>query len=121
MLGKGKEITLGELQIITIIEVGMQNTVWIYLNDRKEELIETDGRFSKANCGFRKNYSTETDMLEKKLIFNSSLLTTKLNTYTLSDLQSCYDCQLVSGGGTIEELIGHNLLAMKLIAKIISR
>ena len=108
ILGKGKGIILGKLRIITLIEADMQNIMRIYLNVGDEEWIESDVHFSKANYGSRKNYSIKTAILEKRLIFDSSLLTTKLNAYTLTDLQSYYDQQLANIGGIIEESAGYD-------------
>ena len=79
MLEKGKGMVLGKLQIITLIEADMQNVMRIFLNDRDEEIIETDERFSKANYGSRKNYSIKTAMLEKQLTFDNSLITNKVS------------------------------------------
>ena len=91
MLGKGKGMVLGKLRIITLIEADMQNIMRIFLNDGDEEKIETDKRFSKANYGSRKNYSIELAILEKRLIFDNSLLINKVNVYAMTDLESCYD------------------------------
>ena len=63
----------------------------IFLGDEDEEVIESDSRFSKVNYGSRKNYSIESALLEKRLIFDSSILSCKLIMYNLTDLQSCYD------------------------------
>ena len=42
----------------------------------KEELIESDEQFLSANYSSRKNFSIETAMLQKRLIFHYSLLET---------------------------------------------
>jgi len=91
----------------------------IYLGDKNEELIERDSRFSKANYGSRKNYSIESALLEKRLIFDNSMLSGKETIYTLIDLQSCYDRQLANIGGIIEKSIGRDCAAFKLITKVI--
>ena len=54
---------LGKLRIITLIEGDLQINMRIHLNADREEVIENDNRFSKANYGSRKNYSIETAIL----------------------------------------------------------
>jgi len=119
MISKGKGIILGKLRIITLIKADLQYIMRIYLGDENEELIERDSRFSKANYSSRKNYSIESALLEKRLIFNNSMLSGKETIYTLTDLQSCYDCQLANIGGIIEESVGRDYIAIKLIIKVI--
>ena len=84
----------------------------IFLNNGEEEWIEINKRFSKSNHGSRKNYSTESALLEKIIVFDNSLISYKKNVYNLTDLKACYDCQLVNIGALIEELIGLNKNAM---------
>ena len=121
MLSKGKEMILGKLLTITLIEADLQYMIGIFLNDGKEERIETDKRFSKLNCGSRKNYSIESALLEKRIVFDNSLISYKKNIYHLIDLKSYYDCQLVNIGILIEESIGVNKNVIQLITKIIPR
>ena len=54
---------------------------------REEELIESDSRFSKANYGSRKNYSIESVLLKKQLVFDNSMLLGKEQIYAVTDLQ----------------------------------
>ena len=84
-------------------------------------MIESDVRFSKANYGSRRNYSIESALLEKRLIFDSSMMSGKKTMYTLTDLQSCYDRQLAEIGGILEESIGKDRSAMKVITKVIPK
>ena len=63
----------------------------ISLNSDKEELIENDERFSKANYGSHRNYSIASVILQKHLIFDNSLVLMKLTVYALTDLQAYYD------------------------------
>ena len=63
----------------------------IHLRADKEELIENDRRFSKSNYGSRKNFSIEIALLQKRLIFDNSLIEMKPTIYTITDLQSYYD------------------------------
>ena len=91
----------------------------IYLKSDKEEMIEKDQCFSKVQYGARKNFSIEIALLEKQLVFDNSLIETKPTIYTLTDLQSCYDWQLLNIGSIVEEAVGRNRYAMKLYTKLI--
>ena len=75
----------------------------------------------KSNCGSRKNYSIESALLEKRIVFDNSLLSREKNIYHLTDLKSCYDRQLANVGALIEESIGVNKNAMQLMTKTIPR
>jgi len=119
MIGKGKGMLLGKLRIITLIEADLQYVMRIYLGDDEEEIIENDCRFSKANYGSRRNYSIETALLEKRLIFDNSMLSGKETIYTITDLQACYDRQLVEIGSIVEESAGRDRAAVKLMSKVI--
>ena len=119
MIGKGKGMVLGKLRIITLIEADLQYVMRIFLGEEVEEMIENDSRFSTANYGSRKNYSIESALLEKRLIFDNSMLSGKMTIYTITDLQSCYDRQLAEIGGILEESVGRDRAAMKIISKVI--
>ena len=119
ILEKGKGMILGKLRTIMLIEADLQYIMRIYLEDKEEEMIESDERFSKSNYRLIKNYSIETAILEKQLTFDNSLLSSKLTIYHLTDLQSCYDRQLANIGGILEESVGRDRRAMKLITKVI--
>ena len=93
----------------------------LHVNDDEEEIIEQDSRFSKSNYGSRKNYSIESAILEKRLVFDSSLLTNNLIIHHLTDLKSCYNHQLVNIGGLIEESVSRDGNVMQLILKLIPR
>ena len=121
ILREGKGMILGKLRTITLIEADLQYIMRIFLNDGKEERIEIDIRFSKSNYVSRKNYSIETALLEKRIVFDNSLISYKKNIYHLTDLKSYYDRQLVNIGALIEESIGVNKNVMQLMTKIIPR
>ena len=86
ILEKGKGPVLGKLCSITLIEVDLQIMMCMHLKSDKEEMIEKDKHFFKANYGSWKNYSIETALLEKRLVFDNSLIEMKLSIYTLTDL-----------------------------------
>ena len=119
MLGKGKGMIIGKLRTITLIEADLQLIMRIYFKDPHEEIIETDKRFSKSNYGSRKNYSIESAILEKRLSFDNSMICRNMTIYHLTDLQSCYDRQLVNIGGIVEESVGRSRKVIKLIMKVI--
>ena len=114
-------MVIGKLRTITLIEADLQYIMRLYMNDEKEEVIETDKRISKSNYGSRKNYSIESAILEKRLIIDNSLITCNSTIYHLTDLKSCYDRQLINIGGLIEESIGRNRDVMKMLTNLIPR
>ena len=120
-LEKGKGPIIGKLRNITLIEGDMQIGMRIFLSTDIEELIERDERFSKSNFGSRKNYSIAIVILQKRLIFDNSLILMKHTIYTIMNLQSCYDRQLPNVGSIVEELVGCNRNAMKLYTKIMPK
>ena len=52
-IGKEKGLELEKLSIITIIEVDLQHVIHVFFGDKVEEIIESDNRFSTANCSSR--------------------------------------------------------------------
>ena len=117
MIEKGKGMVLGKLRIITLIDADLQHIMGICLGDEDEEMIENDTRFSKANHGLRKNYSIETALLEKRLIFDDSMASGEDAMCAITNLQSCYDHQLAEIGGIVEESVGRDRSAINLITK----
>ena len=61
----------------------------IFSSAEDTETIENDDRFSKANYGSRRNYSIETAILEKRLVFDHSMMNKKKTIKNLTDLKSC--------------------------------
>ena len=91
----------------------------IQLGGDAKELFEEDNRFSKANYGSRRNYSIESAILEKRLAIDNSLLSGQSMTHHMTDLKACYDRQLAEVGGILEESVGRDRAAIKLITKVI--
>ena len=87
----------------------------MYLRADKEELIENNRQFSIANYGSRKNYYIKMAILQKQLVFDNSLLEMKPTACYFTDLQLCYSRQLSNAGSAVEELVGQNSAAMKLL------
>ena len=91
MISKAKGMFLGKLRIITLIEADLQCIMRKHLGDEIEEKIENDEQFSKANYRSRKNYSIESALLEKRLMFDNGLMSGNNAIYAMTDLQSYYD------------------------------
>ena len=91
----------------------------VSIKSESEEIIEKDNRFSKANFGSRKNYSIVSAILQKRLIFDDSLISRQHAICTMTDLKANYNRQLSNIGSVVEESIGRNRCAMRLYAKII--
>ena len=72
-------------------------------------MIESGIFVSKANYQSRKNFSIESEILEKILVFDSSMLTNKLAIYYFIGLQSCYNRQLVNIREISEESVGDEI------------
>ena len=70
ILEKGKGPVIGKLRTIQLIEAGLQLLMRIYIGGRNNENIERDERLSKFNYGSRANYSIETAILEKRLMYD---------------------------------------------------
>ena len=121
ILDKGKRTMVGKLRTITLIEVDLQYIMRIYLNGKKEEVIEKDSRISKSNYSSRKNYSIETALLEKRLVIDNNLLTCNPTIYYLTNLKSYYDQKLVSIRGLIKESIGRDQDIIKMLTNLIPR
>ena len=66
-------------------------------------------------------FSIETAILQKRLIFDNSLIESTPTIYNFTDLKSCYDRQLANVGSIVEESVGRNRAAMKLHTKIMPK
>ena len=91
MIEKGKELTLGKLRTIQLIEANMQLLIRIFMSLRNKGQIEKDSRLSKCNYGFRKGYSIESTILEKRLIYDYRMISMQPMVHNLTNLQLCYD------------------------------
>ena len=63
----------------------------IEIRNRNSNNIETDRRISKYNFGSRRNYSIETALLEKRMIYDASKYNEKIIIHNLMDLEAYYD------------------------------
>jgi len=88
---KGKWPIISKLRNIQLIDVDLQLLMRIFIGVKSKKLIEKDTRFFTANYRSRKNYSVESVILEKRLIYNSSLSQNTPLIHNLTDLQLYYD------------------------------
>ena len=121
MLEKGKGPRLKKSRILEMIEADLQLVMRTCLGVRMDDRVETDSRVSKCNHGSRKGHSIENALLEKRLIFDLAKKTEDSCAHVTSDLEACYDRQLPNIGGIVEESIGVNREAIKLITKVLPR
>ena len=91
----------------------------IFLNIRNKGNIESDDKVSKSNCRSRAWYSTEDEILEKRLVFDNSLLVGKHTIYAMTDLQACYDRQLSKIGSIVQESVGVETKPIQFVTKML--
>ena len=83
--------------------------------------MKTMKKTSKHNYGSRQGCSIDSDLLEKRLILDLAKKTEEICAHATSDLEACCDRQLPNIGGIVEELVGANREAIKLITKVLPR
>ena len=103
---KGKGPVLGKLRTIQLIKADLQLLMRFFVNTRNKSSIETDERISKSNYGSRPGYSIQDAILEKKLVFDNSLVTGQHSIYAMTDLQAAYDRQFSKIGSVVQESVG---------------
>ena len=91
VIEKGKELILGKLRIIQLIEADLQLLMRIFMGSRNEGLIKKDHRISKSNFGLRKHYSIKIAILKKRLLYDTSMISRETTVHNLTDLQACYN------------------------------
>ena len=60
-------------------------------------------------------------VIGEKIDFDLAKKTEEPSACTMSDLEACYDRQLLNIGGVVEESVGANREAIKLITKVLPR
>jgi len=70
----------------------------IFIGGRTDKLIESDPRMSKFNYGSRSYYSIDNAILEKRLMYDLAIRDGKPMMHNLSDLEACYNRQLLNIG-----------------------
>ena len=91
----------------------------ILIGGRNDKNLELNQRLSKFNYGSQCNYSIETAILEKHLIYDLAVRDGKEMMHTISDLKACYDRQLPNIGCMVQEAVGVEREPAKLFAKIL--
>ena len=119
LLEKEKGLILGKLQIIELLEVDFQMLVQIFTGLRNDDNIENDKRLSQHNYRSRKYFSIEATLLEKILLYDTSKYNGKKTMHVLSNLEAFYNRQIPSIGCIVEESLGVNRSAAKVISKTI--
>ena len=86
IIEKGKGTIIRKLQTIQLIKADSQLLIRIFIGNRMQGLIEKDNRISKSNYRLWKFYSIETALLEKRLIYDSVILSNKVYVHNIKDL-----------------------------------
>jgi len=74
---------------------------------------------SKFNFGSRQFYSITDALLEKRLMYSTSMLTKQKTVYVVTDLAACYDRQLSNYESLVLEYVGVDRNIALLIAKVL--
>ena len=119
MIEKGKGPVLGKLQTIELFEADLQFLIRLFVGVRNDDNIEKDNRLSVHSYGSRKHFSIEMALLEKRLLYDISKCNGKQTIHLISDLEACYDQQLPTLGGMVEEVLGVDRRAIKVFSKTI--
>ena len=88
-----------------MIKADLQILMRIFVGGRNDKNIEADERLSKYNYGWRKYYLINTAILEKRLIYDTSVRDGKPILHNILDLKACYNRQLLNIGYMVQELI----------------
>ena len=119
ILEKGKGPIIGKLRTIQLYEADLQLLMRIFIGGRNDDSIERDERISKFNYGSRKAYSIEEALLEKRLMYDTSIRDSQTMIHNISDLKACYDRQLPNIGGMVQESVGVERNAIILFQKVL--
>ena len=119
IIEKGHGPILDKIRIIQLIEANLQLVTRILINNRNKPAIKNDKRLSKCNYGSQPLYSIENTILEKRLVYDYSRLTTATTIHNMIDLKSCYNRQLLQIRSIIEESVGIERKLIKLIANLL--
>ena len=91
---------------MTSIEGDSQINMRFQFKSNGKEMIEKDERFSKSNCGSRKNYAIEWAISQKRIVLDNGLNNAKHTICNFTDLKSCCEKQLANIGSIVEESMG---------------
>ena len=91
IIEKGKGPVLGKLRTIQLIEANLQLVMRILVNNRNKHRIEKDLRIAKSNYRSRLRYSIDDAILEKRLIYDNSMLSGKQIIHNMTNSQAYYN------------------------------
>ena len=91
ILDKGKGLVLGKLWIIQLIKADFQLLMKTFLQNRNNSNIKQNNNISKFNFGSRRHYSINDILLEKRLVYNTSMWIREKRIYMITDLVACYN------------------------------
>ena len=95
ILEKTYHLDIGKLHTIYLIEVYLQLMMRIVINERNSRSVKNNERVPKINYRSRKEYSVKDVILEKRIIYNSSIMIVTYTIHNITNLQACYYMQLV--------------------------
>ena len=107
--------------MVQLIEADFQLVMRIFINFRNNRAIERDKRLSKYNFSSRRGYAIEEALLEKYLFYDSTMQNNIKVITTIIDLEAYYDRQLLNIEEIVEEAVGIDRKAIKLIIKVLPR
>ena len=82
---------MGKLRTIQLIEGDLQLLMRVFIGGRNDKNVENDDRLSTFNYGSQANYSTQTAILENRLMCDLVVRERKIMMHNTSDLKACYD------------------------------
>ena len=91
----------------------------ILVNIRNKFKIETDYWIVKSNYRSRLDYSINDIILEKRLVFDNSMIIGEHNICNIIDLQLCYDRKRTEIGLIVQESVGVQRKAIKIVTKVL--
>ena len=77
----------------------------IFIGYRIDDALEKNKWILKYNFSSRNEYSIDKAILEKRLLYNTSMFTRSNTVYTITNLEAYYDRQLANIGSILIELI----------------
>jgi hypothetical protein len=97
----------------------VQLLIRILINQQCKFQIEKDPRVAKYDYGSRPHYSIDNMILEKRIIYDNSMLNSRDTIYNMTDLKLYYDKKLAEIGSIVQESIGIERLLIKLFIKLL--
>ena len=86
---------------------------------KNDNNVKNDNRLSKFNYGSRSNYSTQTAILEKRLMHDLAIKERQIMMCNTSDLKACCDIQLPNVGSVVQEAVGVERKLAQMFTKVL--